>query len=156
MATETNGAAPAAQTGQMCVLVRAGTGRTYAGKQQLSYFEGISAQNAGAQRICMHLLTFPPGASAKAHLHANHETTIYVLSGAAVMRYGEGLRERMIVQTGDFLYIPAGVPHLPGNFSQTEPCTAVIARTDPNEQESVVLRPDLEILMDEPGSDATV
>src|SRR3712207_8935440 len=43
------------------------------------------------------------------------------------------------VQAGDFLYIPAGVPHLPANASQTEPCTAVLARTDPNEQESVVL-----------------
>jgi len=35
------------------------------------------------------------------------------------------------------------VPHLPGNPSTTEPCVAVIARTDPNEQESVVLLPDL-------------
>ena len=31
-------------------------------------------------------------------------------------------------------------------MSQTEPCTAVIARTDPNEQESVVLLPELEAL----------
>jgi uncharacterized RmlC-like cupin family protein len=36
------------------------------------------------------------------------------------------------------------MPHLPYNPSQTEACTAVIARTDPNEQESVVLLPDLE------------
>ena len=33
-------------------------------------------------------------------------------------------------------YIPAGVPHLPANLSD-KPATAVIARTDPNEQESV-------------------
>jgi uncharacterized RmlC-like cupin family protein len=31
------------------------------------------------------------------------------------------------------------MPHLPSNASDSEPCTAVIARTDPNEQESVVL-----------------
>ena len=30
------------------------------------------------------------------------------------------------------------------NASLTEPCVAVIARTDPNEQESVVLQPELE------------
>ena len=50
----------------------------------------------------------------------------------------------MEVTAGDFIYIPAGVPHLPYNASETEPATAVLARTDPNEQESVVLRPDLD------------
>ena len=45
---------------------------------------------------------------------------------------------------GDYLYIPADVPHLPYNASETEPCLAVIARTDPNEQESVVLLPELD------------
>ena len=44
------------------------------------------------------------------------------------------------------IYIPAGVPHLPGN-PYDETCVAVIARTDPNEQESVVLRPDLDDLI---------
>ena len=45
-------------------------------------------------------------------------------------------------------YIPAGVPHLPVNRSATEPCSAVIARTDSNEQESVVLLPELERFAD--------
>jgi uncharacterized RmlC-like cupin family protein len=45
---------------------------------------------------------------------------------------------------GDYLYIPAGMPHLPYNPSSTEACTAVIARTDPNEQEGVLLRPELD------------
>jgi len=31
------------------------------------------------------------------------------------------------------------MPHLPHNPSATEPCVALIARTDPIEQESVVL-----------------
>ncbi|MBI3973071.1 MAG: cupin domain-containing protein [Chloroflexi bacterium] len=127
-----------------CVVIRAGQGQTYAGKQQLSYFEGISAQNAGSKAICMHLLTIPPGARARTHLHQDHETTVYVLSGEAEMLYGEGLRERLVVRSGEFLYIPAGVPHVPINLSQTEPCTAILARTDPNEQESVVLLPELE------------
>jgi uncharacterized RmlC-like cupin family protein len=117
---------------------------TYEGKQGFSYFAGISAESAGARGICMHLLTIPPGVRAKAHMHEDHETAIYMLSGEAEMWYGEGLREHMVVRAGDFLYIPAGMPHLPGNPSATQPCTAVIARTDPNEQESVVLLPELE------------
>jgi uncharacterized RmlC-like cupin family protein len=36
------------------------------------------------------------------------------------------------------------MPHLPYNLSGTESCVAVVARTDPNEQESVVLLPELE------------
>ncbi len=58
------------------------------------------------------------------------------------MFYGDGLREHVVVRAGEFLYIPAGVPHLPCN-NGSEPVTAVLARTDPNEQESVVLLPEL-------------
>jgi uncharacterized RmlC-like cupin family protein len=36
------------------------------------------------------------------------------------------------------------MPHLPYNMSETEPATAVVARTDPNEQESVMLMPELD------------
>jgi uncharacterized RmlC-like cupin family protein len=38
-------------------------------------------------------------------------------------------------------YIP-GVPHLSGNLSD-KPASAVIARTDPNEQKCVALLPEL-------------
>lgn len=127
-----------------CTVIR--SAEAYKGKQGLTYFAGISAESAGARALCLHLLTFPPGGRARAHLHENHETAIYVLSGQAEMWYGEGLQEYMVVNTGDFLYIPAGMPHLPGNHSETEPCHALIARTDPNEQESVVLLPELDAL----------
>ena len=119
-------------------------GETYTGKQAFTYFAGISAENCGAQGICMHLLTIPPGGRAKAHRHDNHETAIYVMSGQAGMWYGERLEEHLACKAGDYVYIPAGVPHLPYNSSETQACTAVIARTDPNEQESVVLLPELD------------
>jgi uncharacterized RmlC-like cupin family protein len=120
-----------------CVVVRPGGAQ--AGAQRFDYFEGVSAQSAGARGICMHLLTMPPCAAARPHLHEDHETAIYVLSGRARMRYGERLVEELEVKTGEFLYIPAGMPHLPYNASDAEACTALLARTDPNEQESVVL-----------------
>lgn len=91
-------------------------------------------------------MTIPPGGRARAHLHAGHETAIYVLSGQAENLWGEHLEHHDLLRAGDFYYIPAGVPHLPVNLSQTEPCTAIIARTDPDERESVVLRPDLDEL----------
>ena len=118
-------------------------GGTYDGKQGFSYFEGIARETVGSTGICMHLLTIPPGGRAKAHKHLSHETAIYVLSGEAKMWFGERLEECMSIQAGDLVYIPADTPHLPANLSD-QPVTAVIARTDPNEQESVVLLPHLD------------
>lgn len=48
------------------------------------------------------------------------------------------------MRAGDFLYIPANMPHLPYNPSASEDCVAIIARTDPNEHDSVVLLPELD------------
>ena len=118
----------------------------YDGKQGLSYVQGISAESVGARGICMHLLTIPPGARAKAHLHESHETAIYMLSGSADTWYGDRLEHHVVLHAGELMYIPAGVPHLPANRTNA-PCTAVIARTDPNEQESVVLLPELDALV---------
>lgn len=118
----------------------------YVGKQGFSYFHGISAESAGSQGICMHMLTIQPGQRAKAHLHEAHETAISVISGRGRMWFGDKLEQVMECGPGDMIYIPAGVPHLPTNPYE-EPCVAVIARTDPNEQESVVLRPDLDGLL---------
>ena len=126
-----------------CRIVRPGS--SYAGKQGLNYFQGIAAETVGSTGICMHLLTIPPGGRAKAHLHEAHETAIYVLSGEVNTWFGDRLEEHVIVKAGEMFYIPAGVPHLPANLSD-RPSTAVIARTDPNEQESVVLLPELDRL----------
>jgi uncharacterized RmlC-like cupin family protein len=128
-----------------CRLVRPND--TYDGKQGLTYFCGIAKETVGSSGICMHLLTIPPGGRAKAHMHENHETAIYVLEGEAIALYGDKLQHHVITKAGDLFYIPAGIPHLPINLSD-KPISAVIARTDPNEQESVVLLPDLEAYAD--------
>jgi uncharacterized RmlC-like cupin family protein len=119
-----------------CRLIRGGEG--FHGKQGLDYFAGVSAESAGAKAICMHLLEMPPGVSARPHYHEAHETAIYTLEGVVEMRHGPNLEHVMRVEPGDFVYIPAGVPHQPYNAGDTT-VRAVIARTDPNEQESVVV-----------------
>ncbi|MEL6206286.1 MAG: cupin domain-containing protein [Pseudomonadota bacterium] len=119
---------------------------TYDGKQGFSYFEGIAKETVGSTGICMHILDVPPGGRAKAHLHESHETAIYVIEGEAEMWWGHQLENHMTTVPGDLVYIPAGMPHLPVNRGTTT-ARAIIARTDPHEQESVVLRPDLEHLV---------
>src|SRR5579872_5513044 len=111
------------QTAPTCRLVRAG--EEFQGKQGLFYAAGISAESAGARGIHLQLVTLPPGARAKAHKHAAHETALYVLSGVSGMWYGEQLEQHFEVKAGDFLYIPADMPHLPYNPSATENCVAI-------------------------------
>ncbi len=121
----------------VCTVIRRDEG--YHGRQGLSYHTGISAESANSRGLCLHLVTIPPGGRARPHLHEGHESALYVLSGRAGMWFGEGLRQHVWVEAGDYLYIPANTPHLPYNPSQTELCTAIAARTDANEQESVTL-----------------
>lgn len=121
---------------KQCRVIRGG--EAFHGKQGLDYFTGVSAESAGSEGICMHLLVMPPGASAKPHYHEAHETAIYQLEGSTSFRHGPNLEHLDTVNQGDFVFIPAGAPHQP--FNPTDKVAkALIARTDPNEQESVVL-----------------
>jgi uncharacterized RmlC-like cupin family protein len=107
-------------------------------KQHLPNLPGIS-RATGATGIAMKLVVVPPGAAATPHLHRGFETAIYCLSGRIETRYGPGLRQSVISEPGDFLFIPADVPHQPVNLSATEPAMAVVARNDADEEEHVVL-----------------
>ena len=119
-------------------------GAEYRGKQGLDYRPGVSAESVGSTGLWMGLVEIPPGGRTVAHFHEAHETGIYLISGDTVDMYsGAELDVHEIARAGDYMFIAPGVPHVAVNRSQT-PALAVIARTDPNEQESVVLRPDLE------------
>jgi uncharacterized RmlC-like cupin family protein len=127
-----------------CVAIK--PGRLSHSKQGHHVFEGVSAQSAGARALCMHVIAIPPGGRARAHLHEAHESAVYMVEGEVICWYGDQLQHRFTVRAGELAYIPAGVPHLPINASDDEPVTCIVARTDPNEQESVVLLPQLEAL----------
>jgi uncharacterized RmlC-like cupin family protein len=77
-------------------------------------------------------------------VHKGYESVIYLLKGRVRTLYGEGLAKSVVNEAGDFLYIPADLPHKPINLSDSEAAEAIVARTDPNEQESVehVAEPD--------------
>jgi uncharacterized RmlC-like cupin family protein len=104
-------------------------------RQRLPNFVGISAVTTGATGISMNLVIIPPGGAAEPHLHRNYETAIYLL-GPRRNALRAGLRHS-INEAGDFIFIPASVPHQPINLSDTEPAQAIVARNDANEQESV-------------------
>jgi uncharacterized RmlC-like cupin family protein len=122
----------------------------YEGKQGPSYTGGVSAESVGSRAIWLGMVTMPPGSRTKAHFHEGHETAFFVLEGECDLWFGEGLRAHEIARAGDYLYIPAGISHVAVNRSQTEPFVAIGGRTDPSEQESVMLQPELDRLVPDP------
>src|SRR4051812_45639691 len=85
--------------------------------QKLPNFVGISQATAGATGISMNIVVIPPSARAQPHYHEGFETAIYLLKGEVQTFYGEGLAKSVVNRAGDFLFIPAGVPHQPVNLS---------------------------------------
>ena len=118
-------------------LVRAGS--KIMTRQKLPYYVGISKDTAGAKGLSMNRVVIPPGAKGEPHYHKDFETAIYLLEGRVDTRYGKNLKESILTEKGDFLFIPPGVPHQPVNLSATEPAVAIVSRNDPNELENVVM-----------------
>ena len=106
--------------------------------QNLPYFVGSSEETVGAKGLSMNMVVIPPGGSPKAHYHKDFETAIYLLKGRVETWFGKHLKESMINEEGDFVYIPPGVPHKPINLSATETALAIVSRNDPNEHENVI------------------
>ena len=121
--------------------------KEYVGAQGPRYGGGVSAESAGSTGLWFGKVTIGPGGRTKAPLPERHETAILVLSGTCIVHSGSDLATTERVGPGEYIYIPASVSHVAVNASATEPLVAVIARTDPNEQESVVLQPELEALI---------
>ena len=112
---------------------------TSTSKQKLKQFVGISGANSGARGLSMNRVVIPPGGQAAAHRHVGSESAIFLLAGRVKTFYGPCLERSVINQTGDFLFIPAGLIHMPVNLSASEAAIAIVARNDASEQEHVEL-----------------
>ncbi|HEX7077905.1 MAG TPA: cupin domain-containing protein [Candidatus Eisenbacteria bacterium] len=127
-----------------CRVIR--SGGAYEGRQGLTYLAGLTGTTAGSSAICMTLVTLPPGARAKTHLHRGIETAVYVIEGEAEMYFGERLGERLAAGPGEYIYVPADMPHLVLNRSGAA-CLAVVAHTAADDQAGIVLLPELDALV---------
>jgi len=139
---------PALAVGRPGEVVIIRPGGSYDGRQGVTLAAGVSGRSAGSRALCLHLVTMPPGTRGIPHLHDRHESAIYALRGETEVWHGDGLRHCSVVRAGDFMYVPPGIPHLPVNRGDVT-TVAVVACTDPQEQDSVVtlsLPPHLAIL----------
>lgn len=121
---------------------------SYVSKQGSVYAPGISAETVGSEVVFLGIVTLPPEGRTRAHVHRYHESAFYLMSGEEVeLCTGERLEHREIARPGDFLFIPANVPHVAVNRGST-PAVFVGVRNEPTAQESVVLMPELDGLVD--------
>ena len=125
------------------MLIRAGS--RYEGAQGLPYALGVTAATAGTTRLCLTETTIPPGGRSRAHLHRGIESAGYVIEGTLETLYGERLEQRVVTGPGDFVFIPPDVPHVVINRSE-HPARALVAHSAADDQEGIVLRPELDDL----------
>jgi uncharacterized RmlC-like cupin family protein len=100
----------------------------------------ITTARAGAEKLWAGTVQIHPDAKTGAHHHGPVESVIYVVSGAARMRWGERLEFVAEAGPGDFIFVPPYVPHQEINASRDEPLSCVLVRSG---QEPVVVNLDL-------------
>jgi uncharacterized RmlC-like cupin family protein len=127
-----------------CRLIR--PGESYVGQQGFSYIAGLTGTTAGTRGLCMTVLPLPDGARARTHLHQGIETAAYILEGVVDMYYGERLEHFLQAGAGEYVYVPADMPHLVLNRSGA-PARALVAHSAADDQDGIVLVPELDGLV---------
>ena len=118
-------------------------GARYRSEQGSDYDPGVSAETVGSRVLFLGVVTLPPGARTRAHVHEHHETALFVVSGEIEMWTGDQLQFREMARTGDYIYIPANVLHVGVNRGN-EPAVFIGTRNEPTAQESLVLYPEMD------------
>jgi uncharacterized RmlC-like cupin family protein len=119
----------------------------YESQQGPTYAPGVSAETVGAKVLFLGVVTMDPSARTKAHIHAEHESAFYFVSGSEVEVWtGDRLQRKEVARPGEYLFIPPRVPHVVVNRTDS-PAVFVGARNEATAQESVVLLPELDALV---------
>jgi uncharacterized RmlC-like cupin family protein len=88
----------------------------------------VSADTVGSERLYSSIVTTAPSGRTEIHHHGECETSIYILSGRARFYSGDGLRDIVDAEQGDFLYVPAFEVHVEENSSASEPLVVLLSR----------------------------
>lgn len=97
---------------------------------------GVAASTVGAEKIWVGYVTMAPGTVSGVHHHGPLESSIYVISGRARFRFGDGLSEEAEAGPGDFIYVPPEAVHQEINLDANEPVIMIVARDG---QENIVV-----------------
>jgi uncharacterized RmlC-like cupin family protein len=105
-------------------------------------FDSGTAQTPGSERraaiapalgipsaIWGGLFDVAPGSRTGVHHHGEQETIAYVLSGICEIRWGERGESVARAKAGDFIHVPAFLPHMEINPSTLAPFRWVVVRS---------------------------
>ena len=93
---------------------------------------GVSRENSEVDGLWFGKVHTGPGEVSDAHHHGEAETGGYVLQGRGFIRSGDGYRDIIYLEEGDFVYVPPFIPHIEGNASRTRELIWVTTRTPDN------------------------
>lgn len=97
-------------------------------------FAAISGTLTGSQGLWMGGNTVRPGEASDDHHHGEADSGIYIVSGHPRFTFLVDGRESSVdTAPGDFVYVPAWVPHREENPSADEEAVVVLARSTPEE-----------------------
>jgi uncharacterized RmlC-like cupin family protein len=106
-------------------------------------FDRGTAQTPGSERLAAlapdlgiktrlwgGLFIVEPGARTAIHHHGRQETLAYVLKGESYLRWGERGEFNAVARQGDFIHVPAWLPHMEINESQNRPFEWIVVRSE--------------------------
>jgi uncharacterized RmlC-like cupin family protein len=96
----------------------------------------VNSARVDSKKLWAGTVLINPNAKTGAHHHGSLESVIYVVRGAARMRWGERLEFTATAEAGDFIFVPPYVPHQEINALSDTPLECVLVRSD---NESVVV-----------------
>jgi uncharacterized RmlC-like cupin family protein len=88
----------------------------------------IAADNGIATELWGGIFVVEPGAKTGIHHHGKQETIAYVLEDSLV-RWGEGGEHSATAHAGDFIHVPAWLPHMEINPSGDHRFVWVVVRS---------------------------
>jgi uncharacterized RmlC-like cupin family protein len=90
----------------------------------------INSALSSSSQICGGIMIAQPHTASSVHHHGEQETIIYVLGGSGQVRWGRYGECSETVSPGDFVFIPAHLPHQELNPT-AETVTWVVIRSGP-------------------------
>jgi len=96
----------------------------------------ISHALTGSESLWAGVMLAGPATASSVHHHGPLETVVYVLTGRSKVRWGRRLDHESDLEAGDFLFIPAYMPHQEINPSPDAATQWVVVRSG---QEAVVV-----------------
>jgi uncharacterized RmlC-like cupin family protein len=85
----------------------------------------------GAQRVWLGRMVAEPHTRSAKHHHGEAETASWIISGTVRVYFGEDYEEYVEMGPGDFLYVPAHIPHIEANPGD-EQAIAIVCRSPDN------------------------